>query len=202
MGQGRRLRPLATHAKDHGVALGTINSNTFQDADYKARLLAHRDDRIRRKAIDHHLECIDIMDATGSRDLKIWLADGTNYAGQDDMRGRQDRMHEALQEIYARIGEHQRLVLEYKIFEPAFYHMDVPDWGTSLRAGGRPRRPRHGVPRHRPPRPEHQHRVHRDAAPAPGQGSARSTSTRATTPTTTSSWAPPTPSNCSASSSR
>ncbi|WP_062078189.1 L-rhamnose isomerase [Demequina globuliformis] len=122
---------LSRHAKDLGVALGTINSNTFQEEDYKFGSLAHREDRVRRKAIDHHLECIDIMDATGSRDLKIWLADGTNYAGQDDMRGRQDRMHESLQEIYARIGEHQRLVLEYKIFEPAFYHMDVPDWGTS-----------------------------------------------------------------------
>ena len=122
---------LRAHAESEGVALGTINSNTFQDDDYKLGSLAHRDDRIRRKAIDHHLECIDIMDATGSRDLKIWLADGTNYAGQDDMRGRQDRMHESLQEIYARIGENQRLVLEYKIFEPAFYHMDVPDWGTS-----------------------------------------------------------------------
>ncbi len=122
---------LRKHAEDLGVALGTINSNTFQDEDYKLGSLAHRDDRIRRKAIDHHLECIDIMDATGSRDLKIWLADGTNYAGQDEMRGRQDRMHESLQEIYARIGENQRLVLEYKIFEPAFYHMDVPDWGTS-----------------------------------------------------------------------
>ncbi len=122
---------LKAHAESEGVALGTINSNTFQDEDYKLGSLAHRDDRIRRKAIDHHLECIDIMDATGSRDLKIWLADGTNYAGQDDMRGRQDRMHEALQEIYERIGENQRLVLEYKIFEPAFYHMDVPDWGTS-----------------------------------------------------------------------
>lgn len=122
---------LRKHAEDNGVALGTINSNTFQDEDYKLGSLAHRDDRIRRKAIDHHLECIDIMDQTGSRDLKIWLADGTNYAGQDEMRGRQDRMHESLQEIYARIGEDQRLVLEYKIFEPAFYHMDVPDWGTS-----------------------------------------------------------------------
>ncbi|MCB2411321.1 L-rhamnose isomerase [Demequina sp. TTPB684] len=122
---------LRAHAEDHGVGLGTINSNTFQDDDYKLGSLAHRDARIRRKAIDHHLECIDIMDATGSRDLKIWLADGTNYPGQDDMRGRQDRLTESLQEIYSRIGEHQRLVLEYKIFEPAFYHMDVPDWGTS-----------------------------------------------------------------------
>jgi L-rhamnose isomerase/sugar isomerase len=71
------------------------------------------------------------MGETGSRDLKIWLADGTNYPGQDDMRGRQDRLTESLQKIYERIGEGQRLVLEYKIFEPAFYHMDVPDWGTS-----------------------------------------------------------------------
>ncbi|WP_062520904.1 L-rhamnose isomerase [Demequina silvatica] len=122
---------LRTHAEDLGVALGTINSNTFQADIYKLGSLTHRDEKIRRTAIDHHLECIDIMDATGSRDLKIWLADGTNYAGQDDMRGRQDRLQESLQEIYERIGENQRLVLEYKIFEPAFYHMDVPDWGTS-----------------------------------------------------------------------
>lgn len=122
---------LRAHAEDLGVALGTINSNTFQADQYKLGSLTHRDPAIRRAAIDHHLECIDIMDQTGSRDLKIWLADGTNYAGQDDMRGRQDRLHESLQEIYARIGEQQRLVLEYKIFEPAFYHMDVPDWGTS-----------------------------------------------------------------------
>ncbi|WP_062316066.1 L-rhamnose isomerase [Demequina maris] len=122
---------LRKHAEDLGVALGTINSNTFQDDVYKLGSLTHRDDKIRRQAIDHHLECIDIMDETGSRDLKIWLADGTNYGGQDDMRGRQDRLAESLREIYARIGEHQRLVLEYKIFEPAFYHMDVPDWGTS-----------------------------------------------------------------------
>ncbi len=71
------------------------------------------------------------MDETGSRDLKIWLAEGTNYPGQGDMRGRQDRLAESLAEIYARIGEDQRLVLEYKFFEPAFYHTDVPDWGTS-----------------------------------------------------------------------
>ncbi len=71
------------------------------------------------------------MNETGSRDLKIWLADGTNYPGQDDLRARQDRLADSLAQIYARIGEHQRLVLEYKFFEPAFYHMDVPDWGTS-----------------------------------------------------------------------
>jgi L-rhamnose isomerase/sugar isomerase len=122
---------LAKHAADQGVELGTINSNTFQDDDYKLGSVTHSDPKIRQKAIDHHFECIDVMNQTGSRDLKIWLADGTNYPGQDDMRGRQDRLADSLAKIYERIGEGQRLVLEYKIFEPAFYHMDVPDWGTS-----------------------------------------------------------------------
>ncbi|MFT4210421.1 MAG: L-rhamnose isomerase [Microbacterium sp.] len=122
---------LRRHAEDLGVELGTINSNTFQDEDYKFGALTHEDDRIRRKAIDHHLACIDIMDQTGSRDLKIWLAEGSNYPGQNDMRARQDRLHSSLSEIYARLSDEQRLVLEYKFFEPAFYHTDVPDWGTS-----------------------------------------------------------------------
>ncbi|MBU5424772.1 L-rhamnose isomerase, partial [Cellulomonas hominis] len=122
---------LAAYAQDLGVRLGTVNSNTFQDDDYKLGSLTHVDPRIRRKAIDHHFACIDVMDATGSRDLKIWLPDGTNYPGQGDIRGRQDRLADSLQQIYARLGEHQRLVLEYKIFEPYFYTMDVPDWGTS-----------------------------------------------------------------------
>ncbi len=122
---------LRMHAEDHGVALGTVNSNTFQDDVYKFGALTHEDAAVRRQAIDHHLECIDIMHQTGSRDLKIWLAEGSNYPGQADLRGRQDRLHESLSEIYARLGAEHRLVLEYKFFEPAFYHTDVPDWGTS-----------------------------------------------------------------------
>jgi L-rhamnose isomerase/sugar isomerase len=122
---------LARFAEDQGVALGTINSNTFQDDDYKLGSVTHSDPRIRQKAIDHHFECIDVMNETGSRDLKIWLADGTNYPGQDDIRARQDRLADSLAKIYERIGDDQRLVLEYKFFEPAFYHTDVPDWGTS-----------------------------------------------------------------------
>jgi L-rhamnose isomerase/sugar isomerase len=122
---------LREYAEGLGVKLGTINSNTFQDDIYKFGSLTHSDETVRRTAIEHHLECIDIMDATGSRDLKIWLADGTNYPGQDDIRARQDRLAESLAEIYARLGDDQRLVLEYKFFEPAFYHTDVPDWGTS-----------------------------------------------------------------------
>ena len=122
---------LRTYAQGLGVELGTVNSNTFQDEAYKLGSLAHRDAAVRRKAVDHHLRCLQIMRETGSRDLKIWLADGTNYPGQDDMRSRQDRLADSLQEIYAAVDDDQRLVLEYKIFEPAFYHTDVPDWGTS-----------------------------------------------------------------------
>jgi L-rhamnose isomerase/sugar isomerase len=123
---------LARHAAELGVRLGTINSNTFQDDDYKLGSVCHHDPRIRRKAVDHLLECVDIMDATRSRDLKLWFADGTNYPGQDDIRARQDRLAESLQIVYGRLGPDQRIVLEYKLFEPAFYTTDVPDWGTAL----------------------------------------------------------------------
>ncbi|MEU0056978.1 L-rhamnose isomerase [Streptomyces sp. NPDC006334] len=122
---------LAKHAEDRGVGLGAINSNTFQDDDYRLGSICHPDARVRRKAVDHLLECVDIMDATGSTDLKLWFADGTNYPGQDDVRGRQDRLAEGLAEVYARLGDGQRMLLEYKFFEPAFYTTDVPDWGTA-----------------------------------------------------------------------
>ncbi|HKG48877.1 MAG TPA: L-rhamnose isomerase [Actinomycetales bacterium] len=122
---------LRRFAEDHRVRLGTINSNTFQDDDYKFGSLTHVDERVRAKAIAHQVECIDIMDVTGSRDLKIWLPDGTNYPGQGDLRDRQDRLADSLAQVYARLGDDQRLVLEYKFFEPAFYATDVPDWGTS-----------------------------------------------------------------------
>lgn len=122
---------LARYAEDLGVRLGTINSNTFQDDAYKFGSLTHTDKTVRQKAIDHHLTCIEVMNHTASRDLKIWLADGTNYPGQGDIRGRQERLAESLATIYQHIGEHQRMVLEYKFFEPAMYMTDVPDWGTS-----------------------------------------------------------------------
>ena len=123
---------LKAYAEDLGLELGTVNSNTFQDEAYKFGSLAHNDPKVRRKAIDHHLECLEIMNEIGSSDLKIWLADGTNYPGQGDIRRRQDWLAESLATIYAELGPEQRLVLEYKFFEPAFYHTDVPDWGTSF----------------------------------------------------------------------
>src|SRR5436305_5140885 len=122
---------LAQYARQQGVAVGTVNANVFQDNDYRLGSVCNPDPAVRRKAIDHLLECVDVMDATGSRDLKLWFADGTNYPGQDSIRARQDRLAEALREVYERISQEQRIVLEYKLFEPAFYATDVPDWGTS-----------------------------------------------------------------------
>src|SRR3984885_9329805 len=115
-----------------GVTIGTINANVFQDDDYKLGSVCNPDPRVRRKAVAHLIGCVDIMDATGSRDLKLWFADGTNYPGQDDIRSRQDRLAEALSSVYQRLGPDQRMLLEYKLFEPAFYTTDVPDWGTSV----------------------------------------------------------------------
>jgi L-rhamnose isomerase/sugar isomerase len=132
---------LARHAEDQGVRLGAINANVFQDDDYMLGSVTHSDPRVRRKAVDHLLECVDVMDATGSTDLKLWFADGTNYPGQDDIAARQGRLEEALSVVYDRLAPHQRMLLEYKLFEPAFYTMDVPDWGTAfahcLRLGDR-----------------------------------------------------------------
>ncbi|WP_329267717.1 L-rhamnose isomerase [Streptomyces sp. NBC_01451] len=122
---------LAKYAEERGLKLGAINSNTFQDDDYKLGSICHPDAVVRRKALGHLLECVDIMDATGSKDLKLWFADGTNYPGQDDIRDRQDRLSEALAAVYERLGDDQRMLLEYKFFEPAFYATDVPDWGTA-----------------------------------------------------------------------
>ncbi|MBX3314208.1 MAG: L-rhamnose isomerase [Actinobacteria bacterium] len=122
---------LAEHAEGLGVRLGTINTNTFQDDDYKLGSFCHHDERVRAKAIAHAVECVDLMDRTGSCDLKVWLPDGLNYPGQGDLRDRQDRLADSLAQVYRRLGDHQRLVLEYKFFEPAFYATDVPDWGTS-----------------------------------------------------------------------
>ncbi len=123
---------LAAYAKEHGIRIGTVNANVFQDNDYRLGSVANPDPRIRRKAVDHLMECVDIMDATGSADLKLWFADGTNYPGQDDITARQDRLAEALQAVYQRLAPVQRMLLEYKLFEPSFYTTDVPDWGTSL----------------------------------------------------------------------
>ncbi|HEX6518803.1 MAG TPA: L-rhamnose isomerase [Streptosporangiaceae bacterium] len=123
---------LAAHAKSNGIRIGTVNANVFQDDDYKLGSVCNPDLEVRKKALAHLLDCVDIMDQTSSRDLKLWFADGTNYPGQDDISARQDRLAEALRAVYERLGPDQRMLLEYKLFEPSFYTTDVPDWGTAL----------------------------------------------------------------------
>jgi L-rhamnose isomerase/sugar isomerase len=123
---------LAKFAADQGIAIGSINPNLFQDEDYRIGSVCHPDARVRRKATDHLLECVDIAVRTRSEILTCWFPDGTNYAGQDSTRGRQDRLAAALDETYAAMPDGLTMLIEYKLFEPAFYSMDVPDWGTSL----------------------------------------------------------------------
>jgi L-rhamnose isomerase / sugar isomerase len=123
---------LAAYAAELGVRIGTVNSNLFQDEDYRLGSLTHPDPVVRRKAVAHHAECVEVMRQTGSADLKLWLPDGINYPGQDDLRARQERLAGSLAEIYALLDPGHRLLIEYKFFEPYFYAMDIPDWGTSL----------------------------------------------------------------------
>ncbi len=120
------------HAAGRKLMLGAINPNLFQDEEYKLGSLAHPSESVRAKAVAHVHECIDIARTVGSSLISLWLADGTNYPGQDDLRGRRQRLTCSLRQIYAALPAGMRLLVEYKFFEPAFYATDVPDWGTSL----------------------------------------------------------------------
>jgi L-rhamnose isomerase/sugar isomerase len=123
---------LAAFANERGIRIGGINSNTFQDEDYKLGSLCHPSSEVRKKAVAHIVECCEVARQTGSDIVKVWLADGTNYPGQDDFRARRRRLIDALREIYAALPEGGRMLLEYKFYEPAFYHTDVQDWGQAL----------------------------------------------------------------------
>lgn len=123
---------LKAFAKEQGIQIGAINPNVFQDDAYKLGSIAHPDKQVREKAVQHILECVQVMQIAGSRDLSLWFADGTNYAGQDDLRSRKARTREALHRVYEALPEGKRLLLEYKFFEPAFYFTDLFDWGAAL----------------------------------------------------------------------
>ena len=118
-------------AATHGVSIGAVNPNLFQDDDYRLGSIANPSAVVRRRAIDHVLECIAIAERVGSSIVSLWLADGTNYPGQDDLRARRMRLLESLKEIYSALPIGQRLLVEYKFFEPGFYSTDLPDWGTT-----------------------------------------------------------------------
>lgn len=120
------------YAKRLGLRIGAVNPNLFQEDAYRLGSLSHIDKQVRQRAIAHMLECIQIAQAVDSDIISLWLADGTNYPGQDSLRKRRGRLLESLQEIYAALPAGMRLLIEYKFFEPSFYSTDLPDWGTSL----------------------------------------------------------------------
>jgi len=116
----------------HGVRPGSINPNLFQDQTYKFGSFGNPDPAVRREALDHVINSIEIADALASRDLSLWFADGSNYPGTQNMRQRRRWFIEGLQEAHARLSGEQRMLVEYKPFEPAFYHTDIADWGMAL----------------------------------------------------------------------
>ena len=123
---------LKEHASSLGVRIGAVNPNLFQEEDYGLGSVCHPDPAVRRKATDHLIECAEIGREVGSDVLSLWFADGTNYAGQDSFVERRARMRECLAEAYGAMPGDMRMFLEYKPFEPAFYHTDLPDWGAAL----------------------------------------------------------------------
>lgn len=123
---------LKQYASSRGIEIGAINPNLFQDQDYKLGSVAHPSASVREKALEHLAECCQIMKDTDSSILSVWLADGTNYAGQDSMLERKHRVIDSLKKSYDWMPEQGRMLLEYKMFEPAFYHTDIADWGTAF----------------------------------------------------------------------
>ncbi|MBI4553723.1 MAG: L-rhamnose isomerase [Candidatus Latescibacteria bacterium] len=114
-----------------GVRIGAVNPNVFQDYEYKYGSLGNANPAYRRKALDHILHCVDIMTAVDSPVLSLWFADGTDYPGQGDFRRRKGWFEEGLAEVYRALPERTRMLIEYKFFEPAFYHTDIADWGMA-----------------------------------------------------------------------
>lgn len=120
------------YAALRGIRIGAVNPNVFQDDVYRLGSLANPNGAIREQAMDHLIECCDIMRKTESTALSLWFADGTNYAGQDNLRARKKRFEEGLRLTYQHLPAGARMLVEYKFFEPAFYSTDIPDWGTAL----------------------------------------------------------------------
>ena len=122
---------MCQYAESQGVAIGAVNPNVFQDDQYRLGSLGNPDRSVHEAALDHMLECCEIMTKVKSNALSLWFADGTNYAGQDSLQGRKRRFEEGLRQVYQRLPAGGRMLIEYKFFEPAFYSTDIPDWGTA-----------------------------------------------------------------------
>lgn len=119
------------YAESQGIRIGAVNPNVFQDDEYRLGSLGHPQAAVRELALDHILECCELLAEFDSDILSLWFADGTNYAGQDSLRGRKRRFEENLRTVYENLPPNTRMLIEYKFFEPAFYSTDIPDWGTA-----------------------------------------------------------------------
>ena len=126
------LAALRAHAESLGLHIGAVNPNLFQDSDYKLGSVTHPDERVREKAVGHLLECVQVAIELGSTAQSVWLADGTNYPGQDDLIARRHRMLDCLARVHEALPREQEMLIEYKLFEPAFYATDLADWGSAL----------------------------------------------------------------------
>lgn len=122
---------MCQYAEDQGIRIGAVNPNVFQDDAYRLGSLGNPDSGVREQALDHILECCEIMKKVDSDALSLWFADGTNFAGQDNLRARKQRFEENLRVVYQNLPAGGRMLIEYKFFEPAFYSTDIPDWGTA-----------------------------------------------------------------------
>ncbi len=123
---------LVAYAKKAGVSIGAINPNVFQDQCYKWGSFGNRDPKVRKQAVQHCLDSVEIGKATKSKYLSLWFADGTNYPGQDDIRARKQRFTDCLKQVYKAMPKGMTMLVEYKPFEPAFYHTDIADWGMAF----------------------------------------------------------------------
>jgi L-rhamnose isomerase / sugar isomerase len=122
---------LSRLAASEGIEIGAVNPNLFGEDDYRLGSLCSPDEAVRATALQHVAECVEIARTVGSKAISLWLADGTSYAGQDDLRGRYGRLVSGLEAVYAVLDPEMTLLVEYKFFEPAFYSTDLPDWGTA-----------------------------------------------------------------------
>ena len=127
-----RYEPVRKYAEDRGLSIGTVHPNTFMGQQFKFGSICNPNKNIRESTIEHFIDCVRIAKELGSNVLGIWLADGTNYPGQDNLRKRKHRLYDGLKALYDELDENMTLLLEYKPFEPYFYTMDVMDWGMSF----------------------------------------------------------------------
>ncbi|GLG01754.1 L-rhamnose isomerase [Alicyclobacillus hesperidum subsp. aegles] len=130
-------KALRNHVEERGLRIGAVNPNLFQDDEYMLGSATNADAAVRKKSVAHMLECLDVMREVGSNVLSLWFADGTNYPGQGHLRRRKRWLQEALAEVYARLDPGMRMLIEYKFFEPGFYHTDLADWGMAFQAANK-----------------------------------------------------------------